>query len=146
MYSPKNILKKYSDHCNNLFSSDINYKIEYLSDNNDQTYSILTNSNNTFWVEYKILFSYDTINNTIFWSHFMFLIPTNIIIDLQHLFSTFKNSPFHDIFEKNKIVSLDHLTLFCMFIVPILNAKGFVFDNYHNDFKICLIITNIVRS
>jgi hypothetical protein len=128
--------KKYDAYCDKRFNSDnLNtYNIEYFSDDNDQRYIILKKKDQTIWAEYKILLSYDVLSNNILWGDKMWLIPKNVVVNTKDMR---KSKDF-----KNTNESIDNI---CMKAAMKLKYKGFVYDN-KKDIKVCLVITNIVRS
>jgi hypothetical protein len=128
--------KKYDAYCDKHFNSNIlnTYDVEYFSDDNDQRYIILKNKDQKIWAEYKILLSYDTLSNNILWGDKMWLIPKNVVVKTKDIR---KLKEF-----KNRNESIDNI---CMKATMSLNYKGFVYDD-KKDIKVCLVITNIVRS
>ena len=108
------------------------YSVKYSSDENEQFYIILNKNNDTFVAEYKILLSFDKINNKVLLAKNMQqqMIPTKLLI-LDY--------------KQDLDINLMNLKNICSDYANKIKAVGYVFD-MRKDFIICLIITNIATQ
>lgn len=128
--------KIYDAYCDVRFNSgSLNrYKIDYFADDNEQRYIIVKNEDVNIWAKYKILLSYDVLSKEILWGDKMWLIPKDVVANTKDLR---KLKEF-----KNKKESIDEI---CMKAAIKLKYKGIVYDN-KKDIKVCILITDVVRS